>query len=353
MHLPSPPPQLPVHSDSVRPYTTMSIKQEQDGAVEVVKVDALVVLKMIKHCRENLPDLVTGQLLGLDVDRSLEVTNCFPFPSSADGEDGDEAGTQYQIEMMRCLREVNVDSNTVGWYTSSYMSSHLNKSVLEAQYNFQSTFPRSVMLVYDPLRTSQGSLALTALRLSDKFFALYKRGEFTKDSVTELNLSFADIYQQIPVEVSNSGVFKAMLLELGDNAAFQPTFESLDMATNSFLENNLETLNLCISDLQQEQGKQQMWQRNANKVLAQQQAFLQRRKAENAQRKAMGQDLLPETAADLEHENPALFKLPSEPSRLEALLITNQINNHCEEILKFGGQSLSKLFVSKSLISGK
>jgi translation initiation factor 3 subunit H len=209
------------------------------------------------------------------------------------------------------------------------------------------------MLVYDPLRTSQGSLALSALRLSDKFFALYKRGEFTKDSVTELNLSFADIYQQIPVEVSNSGVFKAMLLELGDNAAFQPTFESLDMATNSFLENNLETLNLCISDLQQEQGKQQMWQRNANKVLAQQQAFLQRRKAENAQRKAMGGDMLPETAADLEHENPALFKLPTEPSRLEALLITNQINNHCEEILKFGGQSLSKLFVSKSLISGK
>lgn len=209
------------------------------------------------------------------------------------------------------------------------------------------------MLVYDPLRTSQGSLALAALRLSDKFFALYKRGEFTKDSVSEMNLSFADIYQQIPVEVNNSGVFKAMLIELGENAAFQPTFESLDMATHSFLETNLETLNLCISDLQSEQVKQQIWQKNANKVLAQQQAFLQRRKAENVQRRAMGQDLLPESPADLEHENPAVFKLPTEPSRLESLLITNQINNHCEEILKFGGQSLSKLFVSKSVVGAK
>lgn len=70
-------------------------------------------MKLIKHCRENLPDLVTGQLLGLDVGGVLEVTNCFPFPSSGDGDDGDDAGTEYQIEMMRCLREVNVDSNTV------------------------------------------------------------------------------------------------------------------------------------------------------------------------------------------------------------------------------------------------
>jgi hypothetical protein len=26
-------------------------------------------------------------------------------------------GANYQLEMMRCLREVNVDNNTVGWYS--------------------------------------------------------------------------------------------------------------------------------------------------------------------------------------------------------------------------------------------
>jgi translation initiation factor 3 subunit H len=32
-------------------------------------------------------------------------------------EEGDEdaAGANYQLDMMRCLREVNVDNNTVGW----------------------------------------------------------------------------------------------------------------------------------------------------------------------------------------------------------------------------------------------
>jgi hypothetical protein len=41
-------------------------------------------LKIIKHCRESYPNDVTGQLLGLDDQGTLEVTNCFPFPSDGD-----------------------------------------------------------------------------------------------------------------------------------------------------------------------------------------------------------------------------------------------------------------------------
>lgn len=40
-----------------------------------------------------------------------------PLPQSIAGADGDDsaAGANYQLDMMRCLREVNVDNNTVGW----------------------------------------------------------------------------------------------------------------------------------------------------------------------------------------------------------------------------------------------
>ena len=65
------------------------------------------VLKIVKHCKEHLPQLVTGQLLGLDFGCTLEVTNCFPFPSSTEGaEDAElaEDGAEYQYDMMRCLR---------------------------------------------------------------------------------------------------------------------------------------------------------------------------------------------------------------------------------------------------------
>jgi translation initiation factor 3 subunit H len=66
------------------------------------------VLKIVKHCKENLPQLVTGQLLGLDYDGTLEVTNCFPFPSRAEAVDEDYENTDgavdYQFDMMRALR---------------------------------------------------------------------------------------------------------------------------------------------------------------------------------------------------------------------------------------------------------
>jgi len=108
---------------------------------------AQVVLKIIKHCQEALPSFVTGQLLGLDIGRTLEVTNCFPFPNKnedaaapaagTEAEDGDEDGAEYQMHMMQCLREVNVDNNTVGWYQSTYFSSFIDDSCIDTQFNYQ------------------------------------------------------------------------------------------------------------------------------------------------------------------------------------------------------------------------
>ncbi len=58
--------------------------------------------------------------------------------------------------MMRCLREVNVDAYTVGWYQTADLSSFSNETLLETQYNYQ-TNPllcrKCVALVYDPIMT--------------------------------------------------------------------------------------------------------------------------------------------------------------------------------------------------------
>lgn len=50
--------------------------------LRVVQLDGQVVLKIAKHCKElgGAHTVVTGQLLGLDVGQTLEVTDCFPFP---------------------------------------------------------------------------------------------------------------------------------------------------------------------------------------------------------------------------------------------------------------------------------
>jgi len=45
------------------------------------------MMKMIKHCHEEgsgTVDMAQGALLGLVVDKRLEITNCFPFPKHSD-----------------------------------------------------------------------------------------------------------------------------------------------------------------------------------------------------------------------------------------------------------------------------
>jgi hypothetical protein len=55
----------------------------ETGVVRTVQLDGQVVLKIMQHCDSALPNIVTGQLLGLDVGAMLEVTDCFPFPVRA------------------------------------------------------------------------------------------------------------------------------------------------------------------------------------------------------------------------------------------------------------------------------
>ncbi len=39
-----------------------------------------------------------------------------------DGDGIESDGASYQLDMMRCLREVNVDNNTVGWCARDKLS---------------------------------------------------------------------------------------------------------------------------------------------------------------------------------------------------------------------------------------
>jgi hypothetical protein len=55
----------------------------KDTVLKAVQVDGLALLKIMQHCDGASPNIVTGQLLGLDVGQTMEVTDCYPFPVSA------------------------------------------------------------------------------------------------------------------------------------------------------------------------------------------------------------------------------------------------------------------------------
>lgn len=325
-----------------------------DTELDVIEIDGLVVLKIIKHCRENLPQLVTGQLLGLDVKTTLQVTDCVPFPkidenedeNDSDGDDDSDAkGAEYQMEMMRCLREVNVDNNIAGWYSSSYMESYLNKFTIGTQYKYQERIKKSVLITYDPLRTSQGMLALRALRLTQPFMDIYKANSFTKESLKAL--TFEDVFEEIPIKIHNSLLTNAFLYDVSEKGNMEVDHEKLDLSTNPYLERNLEFIIDSMDELGAEQSKFRFFQNNLAKQQAQQAAWLSKRRAENLGRKKNGDETLPET----DPNNP-IFKPLAEPNRLDALLLSNQINNYCKQINDFSGNSFGKLYVFSELEKG-
>eukprot|EP01118_Nematostelium_gracile_P016656 TRINITY_DN6954_c0_g1_i2.p1 TRINITY_DN6954_c0_g1~~TRINITY_DN6954_c0_g1_i2.p1 ORF type:complete len:243 (+),score=53.79 TRINITY_DN6954_c0_g1_i2:55-729(+) len=216
-----------------------SVAHSDDPTLEVVQIDGLVVLEIIKHCQENLPELVAGQLLGLDVGTTLEVTKSFPYPSKSldeDDENGDSSpmGAEYQIVMMKCLREVNVDNNTVGWYNSTYMGSFINDATIESQYNYQAKINnKCVMIVHDPLKSSQGILSLKAYRLTLEFMELYKNSTFTKESLSKAGVNYDNIFEEIPIKIHNSLLAQALLAQFSQDSNIESDFERLNLSTKT------------------------------------------------------------------------------------------------------------------------
>lgn len=169
----------------------------EDAPIAAVQLEALVVMKVIKHCASRHPTTATGFLTGMDNDNILEITNSFPFPvvelspeaqyeqqhfNSAAAAPRAKANTAYQAEMIRMLKEVNVDANNIGWYTSANLGNFVNSNFIENQYYYQRNLnEKTIALVHDISRSSQGALSLRAFRLSSQFMAAYKDGKFTAE----------------------------------------------------------------------------------------------------------------------------------------------------------------------------
>jgi len=289
----------------------------------------------------------------LDLASTLEITNCFAFPNKPgdDDDEGDAEGQEYQMEMMRCLREVNVDNNTVGWYTSLEMGmlvkeKTLMENTVETQFNYQDRIgEKSVALFYDPIKSFQSVLWMRAFRLSRSFMDLYRSQSFSKESVTKHNVTFSNIFEEVPVKIRNSPLTSALLLQLEESGSLRSNTEVLSLATNSFVEKNMEILNDSFDELSNEQTKFQKHQKNVAVQQAHQQLWLTKRRAENAQRKSRGEPTLPE-----EDPTSSSFRPVPEPSRLPSLLFANQTNDYSKRLNSVAATSLAKYYLFAGLV---
>jgi hypothetical protein len=196
---------------------------------------------------------------------------------------------QYVMEMLRCMRECHVDNNTVGWYMSTYMNSWLDPDgpTVATQFQFQDSVPKSVCLVYDPVRTLSGSVHLKAYRLSDRFMAKYKEHAekqaadknqhgFTEsdmkpkldytNKVLEEGITIDDIFEEVPIRIHNSALVMAMLYDWACEGTMgcklHSDFDRLDLSSRHFLEKSVENMVDGMDALRQDQERAEFRKRS-------------------------------------------------------------------------------------------
>lgn len=333
----------------------MEVLKFQFEPITEVVIDVLAAMKIVKHCNDSAPTLVSGSLLGLDHAGVLEVTYVYPLPApqsrtDADGDviQDDNDGGDYQTEMMKMLQRMSVDNNCVGWYTSMYFESMCTTDVVNYQFSFQSCdefSDNSVFIMYDPLQSKKGSLVIKAFRLSGQFVEM--RRNKLNDFVPP-----ASILQELPVKIKSTGHVSSFLRSIQDTHSreLDLSYESLSFSkAEVYTERSLELVGLATDDLLQEQQRMQLHARISSKQRAEHVRWINKRIAENAEilLNESGQDLL-----SLDLKEAGLKPLPDVPPRLDHLLALGQIDRYCEQISQHVGSNTLRLSVAAHCSTG-
>lgn len=267
------------------------------------------------------PNSVSGQLVGMTQDSGvMEVTDMFPSPLAV-GEDEDP--DEYAMEMLKAMRDVNVDHTTVGWYQSINLDAPIQPSFIESQAAYQAGIPNSCVLVYDHGRSAQGPTFLRAYRLTDIFLRAWRDSQkysgrvghgLLKDLIEE------GIFEELSVLISVSSMDKLMLASLFEAGECPAgNVAGSENAIRLVLSRLAQNLLLSLDDSISESSRIQHYIRAVNK---QKQAQLAKRRADGLSE---------------EDAPPVSLKGISDPPRLGLLYSAEQLESllvQCEDMFK-------------------
>ncbi|GAA5956977.1 hypothetical protein JCM3765_006658 [Sporobolomyces pararoseus] len=258
--------------------------------VESVRVDGLALMKIIKHSREahvvhpappntsNATVTFTpavGQLLGIDSNGTLEVSNAFGLPSGTLGgstaeTDGTEtrgvkAAAKYSTQLLSRMNDLNADASLVGFYTSTNNGQILatggflealvgaqlsgggvgsgqktqptprpglgQRPVSQVSSGEQNKSGKGIALVYDIASAAQGAVGLKAYRLTSNFVEAYRAGKFDTAGLIENKLVPSNILEEVPVTIRSNALLTAFLSTLTSTSSASP---ASSLSTPSF-----------------------------------------------------------------------------------------------------------------------
>jgi len=297
-----------------------------DAEFKRIDIDALVMLQIMKHCKQHVPYQVTGVLLGLDIEDTLQVTHSFGHIQK--GEEvrvNDEESEVYSYDMLRKLRDVNVDSNTIGWYQTTHLGQFLNDQMIECQYQYQLSIPKSILLVYDPLQSVIGKPAFKAVQLTADFMSKQTAARELGQSATDF--TSGDMFKEIPIAIHSPAIIEAFLVDwaLADPISTTTQLETLDVENQHFLERNVQLLIGSLDELMNEQRKLRDFEVQA----------------------ARNQGQQPDR-----NRRDGRFRQVAAPRQLDTMILSQQIQQYCKQINNFAGDSFGKIYLLSNKPSG-
>lgn len=183
---------------------------------------------------------------------------------------------------------------------------------------------------------------MKAIRVKDAFISLFKDQKLTAKDFRDANISWKDVFQELPIKVQSSSLCQALAAEFEPPSTSQGDFDRLNLSVGPFLEKNIESLLDCMDDLVMEQQKVTAYHKNVARQAQLMASWLQKRRQENQARRAAGDDLLPE-------EDPTLFRPVPEVSLLDNYIVTSQLSAYCDQLNVACTQNVQKLFVANAL----
>merc|ERR1719464_2477928 len=184
------------------------------------------------------------------------------------------------------------------------------------------------------METARGNLVLKCYRLTEEVVALRASGK--NHFIIPRN-----IFQEVPVTLTNPGLVRALLRDVGNSlhgsygqevTGYDTTFDRLDLSTNPYLEKHLEFLCSWVDDLATEQHKFQYYTRSLSR-----------------NDKKFGRDKSGASAKKKDEELQLAWSANDAPRRMESLLISNQIRTYCDQMDKFAGGGFGKLYLAGGL----
>lgn len=178
-----------------------------------VSIDAHCLLRMTKHARDAHSRSAFGRLLGMQrSDRTLEITGAVPavqtsiYGTQMTEEERDKKDTEDDQNHLNLMSKAGYDSFVVGRYAVCNFGLHLSLRQLQLMNAALKNGDPTVLLAYDPLRTSMGKLWLKAYVPGPKFFDAFPDDDENKkpQEFSSEELATAGILREVPVEVRTS-----------------------------------------------------------------------------------------------------------------------------------------------------